>query len=64
MQPHEERVVAEKAELESKMEKLKVFFSGSIFHGLAEEDQSLLQSQYAVMKQYQEILEKRVNRFN
>jgi hypothetical protein len=66
MQPHEERVVVEKQELDDKLAKLKAFcFSpGSpVFKVLPPEDRDLLESQYTVMEQYSELLGKRIERF-
>ncbi len=65
MQPHEERVVTEKRELEEKLARLKVFIlePNPIFRALAPEDRDLLEDQYTAMKQYSAILEKRIGRF-
>lgn len=65
MQPHEERVVIEKRELDDKLAKLKAFcFDRSpVFKGLAPKDRDLLEDQYNSMKDYSEILGKRIDRF-
>ena len=66
MQPHEQRVVAEKQELDEKLAKLKAFCFGhetSIFRGLSPIDRDLLEDQYNSMKDYSEILAKRIARF-
>jgi len=66
MQPHEERVVIEKQELDAKLGKLKTFCFGDnnrTFQDLAPEDRDLLETQYTVMEQYSEILGKRIARF-
>lgn len=64
MQPHEERVVAEKKELDDKLAKLKTFiFGDTSFRSLASEDRNLLEDQYTVMEKYSTILEKRIARF-
>lgn len=66
MQLHEERVVNEKRELDEKLAKLKSFcFSpgNPTFKELHSTDRDLLESQYSVMEQYSQILEKRINRF-
>jgi hypothetical protein len=65
MQPHEERVVAEKRELDEKLVKLAEFISGpgKIFSGLDFVDRSLLMEQYACMLKYSRILTERITRF-
>lgn len=64
MQPHEERVVIEKQELDEKLAKLAVFSQGnSIYKELPNEDRELLESQYLVMEQYSKILGQRIARF-
>lgn len=65
MQPHEERVVVEKRELDEKLAKLKAFcFPGSlVFKELSPVDRDLLEDQYNSMKDYSEILRKRIDRF-
>ena len=66
MQPHEERVVTEKQELDEKLAKLKSFcFSpGSpVFKALPPEDRDLLEDQSTVMEQYSKILGRRIARF-
>lgn len=67
MQPHEERVVVEKRELDEKLAKLKAFCfdpGSPIFKGLSPEDRDLLESQYTMMEQYSKILGKRIERFS
>ncbi len=67
MQPHEERVVTEKKELDEKLVKLKVFCFSSpanpIFTSLPPEDRDLLEDQFTIMGKYSEILGKRIERF-
>lgn len=65
MQPHEERVVNEKKELE-KISKLKAFCfdpGSPIFKALDPIDRDLLEDQYTTMEQYSAILGKRIERF-
>lgn len=67
MQPHEERVVAEKRELDEKLGRLNTFvFSkgNAIFISLPLEEQDLLRSQSLAMEHYSEILGKRIARFS
>jgi hypothetical protein len=42
MQPHQERVVAEKKELDEKREKLGTFIEGEIFQALSSEERNRL----------------------
>lgn len=64
MQPHEERVVVEKKELDEKLAKLEPFLNSTIFLSLASEDQGLLNEQCRLMMEYSDILRKRIARFN
>ena len=69
MLPHEERVLLEKEELDTKLAKLKAFCFGSTettatFRALDPVDRDLLEQQYTVMHQYSKILEQRIARFH
>lgn len=63
LQPHQQRVVDEKRELDDRREKLNAFFSTSIFHGLPESEQSRLLRQGVAMRTYSEILGERIAAF-
>ncbi len=66
MKPHEERVITEKRELDEKLTKLKAFCFGPgspIFKALPPIDRDLLEDQYSSMKDYSEVLGKRIKRF-
>ena len=66
MQPHEERVVIEKQELDDKLVKLSAFCfdpGSPVFRALPSEDRYLLEEQYSIMAQYSDILAKRIARF-
>lgn len=66
MQPHENRVVTEKQELDEKLAKLKAFCfnpGSPAFKCLPPIDRDLLEDQYNSMKDYSEILGKRIARF-
>ena len=63
MQPHQERVVAEKTELDDKLTKLKSFEAGPIYRSLPEDEQKRLSSQADVMQQYSDILGQRIAAF-
>ena len=65
MLPHEERVVAERKELDGKIMKLNTFIIESkIFQELLEDDKDLLESQRVVMEDYSNILRQRIERFS
>jgi hypothetical protein len=61
--PHQQRVVDEKSELASKLEKLNTFISGTFFEGLPEAERIRLARQAVVMKDYLDILNDRIAAF-
>ena len=63
MEPHQERVIKEEAELSDKLNKLGAFIHGEVFKTLPEEEQELLQAQDDTMREYLEILRSRIDRF-
>lgn len=63
MQPYQERVITEKQELDTKIEKLTTFFSTTTFNALSVIDRTMLKAQHSVMQQYSKILEERIARF-
>jgi hypothetical protein len=64
MKPHEQRVVDEFNELNTRIGKLDVFIhENDVFHTLPEEDQGLLTRQLDAMSEYADILGERINRF-
>jgi len=60
MKPHQARVVAEKAELDIKIERLREFIAGGIFGGLPEDEQRRLRRQEAIMGLYSDVLDERI----
>lgn len=62
-QPHEERVIAEKAELDQKIEKLGAFLKTGTFDALPGEEQALLREQHSTMETYSWLLGRRIARF-
>lgn len=62
-QPHQQRVVDEKAELDSKLEKLNTFLGGTFYEGLPEAERLRLARQGCVMKDYSDILSDRIAAF-
>ena len=63
MSPHQERVVAERAELHEKITKLHQFMDGDVFAGLQLLDQNLLRRQLGWMSGYEYALDDRIRRF-
>ena len=63
LQPHEVRVVEEGTELIDKITKLHSFMKSDFYQTLDEESQRNLEVQESVMKQYADVLLKRINRF-
>ncbi len=63
MQPHQERVVAEKAELSDKLEKLETFEGGAVYASLPPAEQSRLTRQLLIMKLYEQVLAERISAF-
>lgn len=64
MEPHQERVVNEKKELDEKLDKLKAFIDTSpTFKGLHEDERGRLNRQFDVMAEYSSILSQRIEAF-
>lgn len=63
MQPHEERVVTEKTELDSKIAKLTDFLKSDVFSRLDDNEKLLLRLQASAMVMYSAILETRIESF-
>lgn len=63
MQPYQQRVVDEKADLDDKLSKLRQFMTSNAWTAVPEPDRLLLIRQEEVMRQYAEILGKRIQRF-
>lgn len=65
LQPHQERVVIEKQELDSKLEKLRAFMSedGGIFDSLPSEEKIRLSEQETHMSRYSNVLRRRIEAF-
>lgn len=62
-QPHQQRVVDEKNELDEKIGKLQAFFDNEIYKNLPNEDRALLIEQVNHMRIYSDILFRRIQRF-
>lgn len=64
MQPHQERVVTEKRELDEKLDKLKAFIeTNATFKTLPEDEQGRLNRQFDAMAEYSSILGQRIAAF-
>lgn len=63
MQPHQERVVIEKHELDSKREKLTVFVGSEVYRTLDTAEQYRLNRQLEAMTLYSNILGERIAAF-
>lgn len=63
MEAHQERVITEKADLDEKIEKLRVFFTTPLFGGLDGAEQDRLSRQFSYMCSYSAVLEERIAAF-
>lgn len=63
LQPHQQRVAVEHAELKSKVERLSGFIGSSIWKAMDPVDQNLLIDQLECMRHYSGILARRILRF-
>lgn len=63
MQPHEQRVIVEKSELDEKIEKLESFMGKDFILTLPDDEQLRLTQQLTAMKHYSDILGDRINHF-
>lgn len=64
LQPHQQRVVIEKSELDEKIDKLKAFIMESpIFQKLSDAERARLNHQYDVMVEYSRVLGARIEAF-
>lgn len=63
LQPHQQRAINERVELEIKIEKLAQFINGSVFNALSNNDKLILRLQCAAMVMYSSILETRIETF-
>lgn len=63
LQPHQQRVVAEKAELDDKLAKLNAFGRTPLFASLPADEQGRLNRQHLLMEQYSAVLGERIADF-
>jgi len=63
MQPHQQRVIDEKAELSERLDKLEAFHNTAVYAGLPAAEQSRLTRQLYIMKLYEQVLSERISAF-
>lgn len=64
MQPHQERVITEKDELDKKINSLSSFIGqNAVFQSLDEAEKGRLETQLVVMREYSDILGERIENF-
>ena len=63
LQPHQQRVVTEKDELDEKIVKLNAFLNGSFFSTLDSSEQEHLKLQAHYMSEYSDVLGARIAAF-
>ena len=63
-QPHQQRVVDEKTELDAKLDKLVAFFEMPMFKTIQIEEQMRLAKQCEYMSLYSQVLGDRIDAFN
>lgn len=63
LQPHQQRVVVESAELKEKIIKLEAFLGTDVYQGLSEDERDALKVQLQNMAAYRDILEYRIGKF-
>ena len=63
IQPHQQRVIDEKAELDGRIAKLSAFVESPVFLSVRHDEQERLEDQLDVMRIYSEILAARIRAF-
>lgn len=64
MEPHQQRVIGEKAELDDKIAKLTAFFDTDNFKSLKPDEKNRLQRQCMIMNDYSIVIGERIAAFN
>lgn len=64
MLEYQQRVVIEREEIDTKLEKLLQFLNSETFNSLNEKDQELLKRQAIIMGDYSSVLAERISLFN
>lgn len=63
IQPHQQRVIEEHADLQNRLTKLTAFMHSNTFNALDSEEQLLLAQQHGYMHQFVDVLLKRIHLF-
>ena len=63
MQPYQERVVNEQADLQDKLDKLDIFIRGDRFSSIPMDEQLRMEQQKHFMHGYNEVLKQRIEAF-
>jgi len=63
LQPHQQRVVDEKRELDEKLAKIDAFGRTELFKSLPADEQGRLNRQHSLMEQYSAVLGERIAAF-
>jgi len=63
MQPHQQRVIDERNQLEERRKKLSDFMEGKQFFGLPEMERNRMRRQLKAMTEYSEVLSERIADF-
>ena len=63
MQPYQDRVLNEKAELDQRLGKLQAFLSTATFNSLDADEQARLRRQAGIMQEYSVVLGERLAAF-
>ena len=63
LQPHQQRVVDEKGELDERLTKLIAFFDSSVFNGISANEQGRMKRQAEHMTNYSVVLGERIAAF-
>ncbi len=63
MQPHQQRVVDERADISDRLDKLEEFHNGAIYARLPPAEQSRLTRQLYIMRLYEQVLSERISSF-
>lgn len=63
MKPYQERVIAEKKELDEKRERLTAFTFTKAFESLDDDEKERLNRQHAIMERYSDVLGERIAAF-
>lgn len=64
MQPYQERVVAERDDLQGKIDRLLAFINGDTFKTIGNGEQGRLREQFTHMDSYVAVLQRRIDHFN